>query len=108
MEKDARGMKQGGSLEVKGEGQDWQFELGSKIKKQLSEALPVHGVESHSFKTHPIVIFTTWEEGWLPLTLKVNASKIENSWRVMRSNTETTVLFCYSSISWTSSVLGSD
>lgn len=40
MGKDRRGMKQGGSLELKGKGQDRQFELGIKIKTQLSEKLP--------------------------------------------------------------------
>lgn len=46
MGKDARGMKRGGSLEVKGKAQERRFELGSKIKKQSSEKLPMCVVES--------------------------------------------------------------
>lgn len=59
---DARGVKQGGTFKVEGKGQDWRFELGSKIKKQLSEKLPVHGGESCSLKMYPIVTFAAQRE----------------------------------------------
>lgn len=52
MGKDARGMKRGGSLEVKGEAQERRFELGSKIKKQSSEKLPLCVVESCSLNIY--------------------------------------------------------
>lgn len=81
----------------------------SRIKNQLSAKLPVHGVKSCSLKIYPIVTFAAQggEEDWVSLILKMSASKGENSRRVMKNNRESTAWFCYSSVSQTSSVLGS-